>query len=629
MPLHDSAVDTSHNGRRPAVGRTFISILLAAVAALLLQLLPLAGRVPVAAAETPPPPKAVFIVGPTNGLTDDNLADAEKMAEQAEAAGMDVHRVFFPHATWENVLANIQGASLVVYMGHGYGWPSPYTSSITETRQDGMGLNAYDGSAKNEYKYYGATRIRDNVRLAPNAVVFLNHLCYASGNGEPGMSIPDQSLAAERVDNFASGWLAVGARAVFAYGWTQKLNYPQALMSTDASMDELFSTVPGGAAAGTPKGFIGWRDVTLPSQRTPGAMMHLDPHKSYGYYRSVTGDLGMTAADFRSGAGSTPPPPPGGAGDPPEITSLSASSDGDAGGQGISAKGAVAFHPNGDGIEDELIVTHDLSKAAFLDATVTNDAGKVVDRYTLWKPGGTSTSRWNGRNSSGGYVTDGLYTLTYVPRDEYGQTGDAVSVDALVLTAIKLAKPSVKAFFPNDSDSLAKTVTFKVTLNQTARVSWQIVDAGGDVVRTVRSDTSLGAGTISFRWDGRSDGGAWLPEGAYRSVVTATTSLGTYSQEREVYLGAFRVTASASPKRGAKVTFTILSTEPLTGKATVRLTQPGLAAQTYTTTKVTSKKFKLTVKLASGGDAGTLELLISGTDKYGGKQQSTLTLPLS
>ena len=107
--------------------------------------------------------KAVFIVGPTNSLTQTNLTDAESLAQVAESYGMDVRRVFFPHATWENVLANIQGANLVVYMGHGYGWPSPYTKTLTESRQDGMGLNTFDGSSTSQYTYYGANVLKQYV----------------------------------------------------------------------------------------------------------------------------------------------------------------------------------------------------------------------------------------------------------------------------------------------------------------------------------------------------------------------------------------------------------------------------------------------------------------------------------
>ena len=42
-----------------------------------------------------------------------------------------------------------------------------------------------------------------------------------------------------------------------------------------------------------------------------------------------------------------------------------------------------------------------------------------------------------------------------------------------------------------------------------------------------------------------------LSDGVYRSVVTAQTGLGAYSQERAVFVGPFRVSASdAAPSRG-------------------------------------------------------------------------------
>ena len=54
-----------------------------------------------AADATPHQLKAVFIVGPTGTLTSMDLTDAESLAEVAESYGMDVRRVFFPHATWD------------------------------------------------------------------------------------------------------------------------------------------------------------------------------------------------------------------------------------------------------------------------------------------------------------------------------------------------------------------------------------------------------------------------------------------------------------------------------------------------------------------------------------------------
>lgn len=239
-------------------------------------------------------PKAVIIVAPTDELTDGNLILGEEMAQRAEAAGMDVHRVFFPHATWEAVLAEIQGASFVAYYGHGYGWPSN-TTELWEAQQDGMGLNAYDGSGAYEVHYYGATKIRESVRLAPHAVVFLMRGCYTAGNGLNEDPIPPLDIARQHVDNFASGWLAVGAGAVFAFAQGSRHDYAERLMASDSvTVDEMFSTAPDAYAVNA---------LYFESQRTPGMRNHLDPHPTKGYLRALSGDLDMTATVWRSGAG--------------------------------------------------------------------------------------------------------------------------------------------------------------------------------------------------------------------------------------------------------------------------------------------------------------------------------------
>lgn len=601
-----------------------VMLVVSALLALTLQLLPWGVARPVRAAGAP---KAVIIVGPTNEVTASNLTDAEKMAQQAEAAGMDVRRVFFPHSTWDNVLANIQGASLVVYMGHGYGWPSPYTRDLTESRQNGMGLVDPDRPVHpDNYKYYGANKLRESVRLAPNAIVFLNHLCYAAGNGEPGMAIPSEDLARQRVDNMANGWLASGARAVYAYSQRQQLNYPQALMTTDKTVDELFMTAATGSSAGSIRGFVGWRNVRFASERTPGAVNHLDPHRNQGFYRAVTGDLGMTMAEWRSGASEDDDdPPPDVEGDAPQITSLTAGVDGN-----FSATSEpVGFHPNGDGLAEEVSLRHTVTRAAYLDATVTNSAGSTVKSYTVWSAQGEGGSRWNGKASNGSYVADGVYTLTYVPRDSAGAVGEPVSTQVLVLTAIALPAPSKPAFFAGDSDTLSKTTTIKVKVNQQAQVEWKLLDGTGGTVRTIRPASSTAAGTLKFTWDGKADDGSWVPDGWYRSVVTATTALGSYSQERLVYVGAFRVTPSiSSPERGGKLTLTIVSTEALNGAPTVRFTQPGVDSWTATATRVTGKKYKLTVTIPASGGEGTLVMEMSARDKKGGQNAGSTSLTL-
>ena len=262
-------------------------------------------------ADAPAPLKAVIIVGPTHGQTSSNLTAGEALAKQAESYGMDVRRVFHPKATWAKVLSHIQGANLVAYFGHGNGWPSPY-GPFQEKTKNGFGLNPFEGAGKDKVEYWGGNKIRSGVVLAPNAVVLLNHLCYAAGNGESFMAIPGWDVAHQRVDNFAAAFLAVGASSVFAYSSQPVGSVLDALFTTDKTVGQIFTT--SGSQATPWHGFIGSNDRKLDSVRTPGTVNYLDPHKSEGFKRAVSGYLGFSATDWRAGTDVAPPPGGGGGG---------------------------------------------------------------------------------------------------------------------------------------------------------------------------------------------------------------------------------------------------------------------------------------------------------------------------
>jgi len=130
-------------------------------------------------------------------------------------------------------------------------------------------------------------------------------------------------------------------------------------------------------------------------------------------------------------------------------------------------------------------------------------------------------------------------------------------------------------------------------------------------------------------WDGKSDAGSWVHEGHYRSVVFAQTGIGAYSEEREIYVGAFQFGTSVSIlNRGTQVKLDLISTEFLKGSPSVKITQPGLAAYTATAKLVSGHKYKLTFTPKTGGTEGTVTFNITGTDRAGQKNTGTLTLPL-
>src|SRR5262245_9819075 len=311
---NDAAAHMSHPlrpGHRPfrgapTPGRREIRrlvVLLVALASLVLSSTAL-GFVSSARAQEPEPaPKrAVIVSGPVHSATFRYRDYAAAIADAAEAQGMQVSRVFYPNATPSRVKRLANGADLFVYAGHGNGWPSPYPP-FQETTKDGLGLNPEDPDKRttSNVVYKGADWLKANITFAPNAVVILTHLSYASGNASSGMPIPTRSIAVERIDNFANGFLACGARVVWALGWQPGADVVKALARDDATMNAIFMTRYR-TGVNPLNGWIGANPGLYASERTPGATIHIDPDPRYGYLRAITGDLDFTTREWRNAA---------------------------------------------------------------------------------------------------------------------------------------------------------------------------------------------------------------------------------------------------------------------------------------------------------------------------------------
>jgi len=273
-----------------------------AIAAIVV-LLALSGiAVPAARASVAPAsPKIVLVVGATGTTTPSYRSDMDVVAATAAKYSTNVVKVYSPNATWATVKAAIQGANVVVYMGHGNGFPSPYSTTLHPDRVDGFGLNATAGKGDSNNTYYGEQYIASQVKLAPNAVVILSHLCYASGNSEPGKTEPSLAVAKQRLDNFAAGFTAAGAAAVIADGHNNPSYYMDALFSTHKSIEQLWRDDPWSAN----------HIFSFDSVRTAGYTAFADPSGLTGttytsFYRSLVVRPGVTTDDFA--AGTVPPP---------------------------------------------------------------------------------------------------------------------------------------------------------------------------------------------------------------------------------------------------------------------------------------------------------------------------------
>jgi len=247
---------------------------------------------PVAAAPDPVP-RVVIVVGPAGAATDRYRAQARDAAAVARRYTADVTEIYSPNATWPAVRQALQGASVVIYMGHGNGWPSPYRDELYPPTQNGFGLNPSAGGNDFEHQYFGEAAVGSQVHLATDAVVLLHHLCYASGNSEPGVPEGSIDLARLRVDNFAAGFIRAGAAAVLADAYASPSAYLASILGGRRSIDSIWRR----AADANGNAFA------FDSQRSPGYVAQMDPEQpTSGFTRSIVMRAGLTPANVRAGA---------------------------------------------------------------------------------------------------------------------------------------------------------------------------------------------------------------------------------------------------------------------------------------------------------------------------------------
>ena len=732
-------------------------------------------------------PKVAIIVGATHDATAKYRDYGNQIAATALKYTSNVVKVFSPNATWSKVKAAVNGASIVVYLGHGNGWPSPYTYDASYTTKDGFGLNAdlnNDGKLSDyENKYYGEPSIR-TLTPARNAVVLLFHLCYASGNSEPGDDAPTLTTAKKRVDNYGAAFIQAGARAVIANGHSHSPYYIDALFTTKQTIDQYWRNAPDFNNA----------VHTYESARNPGYTYQLDPDAGDSYYRSMVGKMDLTTtqvtgASFAStsgdpatfvvpgnaspafdgaplygtaesaaaggfdqqtnvlttakvrilarasfnavdgsavfqvhtadgwdgwmrgstllprdsaapkvwdtddGVGVFSPNGDGtqdtwtltlglsepaawtlrirdgdgtvkahtsGDGDMPTLTWAPASGsvvDGayrweieasDAWGNGpLEADGTVqvdtqapalaladadaedvpSFAPNGDGYRETVSFAGTANEPGSLVARAIDADGDLVDTVSARLSGGAATLTWDGTTSDG-FAPDGRYSISVRAKDVAGNVSAAQTRTVVVYAALGFVTSSRTVFFPQDGDATAKTTTFSMRLLSPTTVTWTVVDRNNDVVRTLVAGEAMDAGTHAKAWDGRTDGGAFVPRGTYSSRVSVTDGTQTAVQRVAVVADAFRwVVSDATPGRGQKVTVTIVTPEPMLRNPRIALYQPGISRWSVSTTKLSSTTYRVTFRFKSS-KSGTVRIKAYGRDANGQSQSSNLYLPL-
>ena len=121
--------------------------------------------------------RVAIIVGPVGEeLTPQYIELAEMAADEAERSGATVLRAYSPKATPRRVLRAVEGANIVIYFGHGTGFPNPYSETLKPEVVDGWALQGphargthEDDLAKGRLAYYGEAWLAANAHPAPGS----------------------------------------------------------------------------------------------------------------------------------------------------------------------------------------------------------------------------------------------------------------------------------------------------------------------------------------------------------------------------------------------------------------------------------------------------------------------------
>jgi hypothetical protein len=257
------------------------------------------------------PAKVAIIVGPVGEeLTPVYISLADAAASAAETRGATVAKAYSPDANAEQVLKAVDGANIVIYLGHGVGTPNPYTDNPSPATSNGWGLNGPNAGGTHadswddgSLEYYGEAWIAEHARPAPGWVMIYSNACYAPGASEGFDTPADEKKAAARVDAYSRVPLAeLGASAYFATDF-----YEGAAHLVGTLLDQ--PTLPYGEVFASEPNFVADGVTRLPHGLIDGAetWLHRSPYFEgkldywYAFAGNPTASLAAGAAGALAG----------------------------------------------------------------------------------------------------------------------------------------------------------------------------------------------------------------------------------------------------------------------------------------------------------------------------------------
>ena len=186
----------------------------------------------------------------------------------------------------------------------------------------------------------------------------------------------------------------------------------------------------------------------------------------------------------------------------------------------------LIFSPNGVGLKNTLNISQSGSVEQLWTGQIL-DAQRRIVRTETWKDASPAPWSWNGRNDAGHLAGDGVYSYRISAIDQAGNRTTGSIQNIIVNTTPTPVQIGIDpaAFSPGTASPI-KTVTLTLGVPiRTGITSWSLAieNSRNQPVRTVSGTADV---PQRYVFDGRGQGGNYLPEGQYHAVLSVAYANG-------------------------------------------------------------------------------------------------------
>ncbi|MFH1957032.1 MAG: FlgD immunoglobulin-like domain containing protein [bacterium] len=177
-------------------------------------------------------------------------------------------------------------------------------------------------------------------------------------------------------------------------------------------------------------------------------------------------------------------------------------------------------------------VTYELTTDAAVSINLLDANNNIVRHLVseLSELTGVRSHAWDGKDDSGNWLPNGIYTYQIktnvggsITTDESAEVTISNVLVVITVPVFYVDGVANNVFSPDD-DGLADTIDIVYSLSEEAGVSVIISDkVTGEIVRNLITDETRAVGISTDTWDGKRDSGFYVPNASYNIKIIAET----------------------------------------------------------------------------------------------------------